>query len=64
MPLPNKYKHTPEEIRKTLRDLKGIYKSGNEVDFMKVLRKNGIRDEDPRFAALVKLFRELRSGKT
>jgi hypothetical protein len=30
---------------------------------MQVLRKHGIKDEDPRFAEIVKMFRALRSGK-
>jgi len=39
-------------------------KYGDEREFMQVLRKRGIKDEDPRFAEIVKLFRDLRSGKT
>jgi hypothetical protein len=31
---------------------------------MQVLRKRGIKDEDPRFGEIVKFFRDLRSGKT
>jgi hypothetical protein len=38
--------------------------NGNEREFMQVLRKRGIKDEDPRFAEIVKLFRDLRGGKT
>ncbi len=30
---------------------------------MQVLRNHGIMDEDPRFAEIVKFFRDLRSGK-
>ncbi len=47
-----------------LRDLRNILKFGDEREFMQVLRKRGIKDEDPRFAEIVKLFRDLRSGKT
>ena len=61
---PKKYKHTWAERNALLRDLQRLRKSGNEREFMQVLRKHGIKDEDPRFAELVKLFRELRSGKT
>jgi len=31
---------------------------------MRILRKYGIKDEDPRFAEILKLIRELRSGRT
>ena len=30
---------------------------------MRILRKQGVKDENPRFSAVVRLFRELRSGK-
>jgi hypothetical protein len=30
---------------------------------MQILRKYGIRDEDPRFSEIVSFFRELRAGK-
>lgn len=62
--MPEKYKHTRAEINALLRDLDQIFKYGDEREFMQVLRKNGIKDEDPRFAEIVKLFRALRSGKT
>ena len=64
MPLPDKYKLTREEMNALLRDLRNILKFGDEREFMQVLRKRGIKDEDPRFAEIVKLFRDLRSGKT
>ncbi|MGB7847631.1 MAG: hypothetical protein WBL63_18615 [Candidatus Acidiferrum sp.] len=60
----DKYKHTRAESNALLNDLRKIYKSGDEREFMQVLRKHGIKDEDPRFAELVKLFRDLRTGKT
>ncbi len=62
--MPDKYKHTRAEINALLRDLRQILKYGDEREFMQVLRKHGIKDEDPRFGEIVKLFRALRSGKT
>ena len=59
----NKFKFTLEQKHALLRDLKLIYKRGNELEFMKILRKHGIKDEDPRFGEIVKFFRDLRSGK-
>ncbi len=59
-----KYKHTLAE-RNALRSyLKWILACNNEIELMRILRKNGIKDEDPRFAVIVKLFRDLQSGKT
>lgn len=46
-----------------LRELKKILRHGDERELMKILRKFGIKDEDPRFAEIVKFFRELRGGK-
>ncbi len=62
--MPDKYKYTWAERNALLRDLRKILKSGDEREFMRVLRNYGIKDEDPRFAEIVKLFREARSGKT
>jgi hypothetical protein len=62
--MPDKYKLTRAERNALLRELRNIYKYGDEREFMQVLRKHGIKDEDPRFAEIVKLFRDLRSGKT
>lgn len=59
-----KYKLTQAERNRLLRSLKKILRSGDEREFMNVLRKRGIKDEDPRFAEMVKLFRDLRAGKT
>jgi hypothetical protein len=59
-----KFKHTYAEQNALLRDLQKILKNGDEREFMQVLRKHGIKDEDPRFAEILKLFRDLRSGKT
>ena len=58
-----KFKHTREEINALLRDLRRIYKRNDEREFMQVLRNRGIKDEDPRFAEIVRFFRALRSGK-
>ena len=59
-----KYKLTRAEMNALLRDLRNILKYGDEQEFMQVLRKRGIKDENPRFGELVKLFRDLRGGKT
>jgi hypothetical protein len=62
--MPDKYKHTYAE-RNALRGyLKWILACNNEKELMQILRRYGIMDEDPRFAEIVKLFRDLRSGKT
>jgi hypothetical protein len=44
--------------------LERVYRTGDEREFMRVLRKHGIKDEDPRFAEILKFFRALRAGKT
>lgn len=59
----DKFKHSRAEFNALLRDLEKIFKFGDEREFMQVLRRHGIKDEDPRFAEIVKLFRDLRSGK-
>jgi hypothetical protein len=61
--MPDKYKHTRAERNALLRDLEHILKSDNEREFMRILRKYGIRDENPRFSEYVRLFRSLRSGR-
>jgi hypothetical protein len=58
-----KYRFTREEQAALLRELKKILRSDDEREFMKILRKLGIKDEDPRFAEAVKFFRDLRGGK-
>ena len=62
--MPEKHKLTAAERNDLLRDLRQIFKAGNEREFMQILRNHGIKDEDPRFGEIVKLFRDLRSGKT
>ena len=61
--MPEKYRFTPEEKAALLRELKKILRNNDEREFMKILRKFGIRDEDPRFSEVVKFFRDLRGGK-
>jgi hypothetical protein len=58
-----KFKHTYAEHNALLRDLQKVFKLGDEREFTRVLRKHGIMDENPRFAELLKMFRDLRSGK-
>ncbi len=62
--MPEKYKRSWAERNALLRDLRRIIKYGDEREFMQVLRGYGIKDEDPRFAEILKLFRDLQSGKT
>lgn len=62
--MPDKFKHTRAEANALLRDIELIFKTGDEREFMQILRKHGLKDEDPRFAEILKLFRALRSGKT
>lgn len=61
--MPDKYRFTVEEKAALLRELKKILRNNDEREFMKILRKLGIKDEDPRFAEAVKFFRDLRAGK-
>jgi len=60
----DKYKCTWAERNALLREIKWILKADNELEFMQILRNHGIMDEDPKFAEILKLFRDLRSGKT
>jgi hypothetical protein len=62
--MPDKFKHTRAEANALLRDIELIFKTGDEREFMQILRKHGMKDEDSRFAEILKLFRALRSGKT
>jgi hypothetical protein len=59
-----KYRHTPQERAALLRELRWILDANNEQELMRILREQGVKDENPRFAAVVKIFRDLRSGKT
>jgi hypothetical protein len=52
-------KSKPEKIDKNLLgDAQRAFKRGTEREFMQALRKIGISDDSPKFAELVKLFRE------
>ena len=54
-------KPRPERIdRKLLTQVRRAFRSGTEREFMHALRKAGISDESPKFAELLKLFRESR----
>jgi len=61
--MPDKYRFTIEEKNALLGELKKILRHGDERELMKILRKFGLKDEDPRFAEVVKFFRDLRGGK-
>lgn len=61
--MPDKYKYTRAETNALERDLKRILSNNDERELMQILRKHGIKDENPRFSEIVKLFRDLRSGK-
>jgi len=60
----DKFRFTHEERNTLLRDLRKIFKQGDEREFMRILRKYGIKDEDPRFSEIVKLFQSMRAGKS
>jgi hypothetical protein len=59
-----KYRHTPQERVALRRQLRWVWEANNEQELTRILRAQGVKDEDPRFSAVVKLFRDLRSGKT
>ena len=59
----SKFKYTHAEAAALMRDLRRIYSNGDEREFMKILRRHGIKDEDPRFSEIVRFFRDLKSGK-
>ncbi|MGB2623016.1 MAG: hypothetical protein WAN25_11775 [Candidatus Acidiferrum sp.] len=59
-----KYRFTLEEKNALLRELARVYRRDDEREFMKILRKFGIQDEDPRFAEILRFFRAPRCGKT
>jgi len=59
----DKYRFTLEEKTALLRELKKLLRNDDEREFMKILRKFGIKDEDPRFGEVVQFFRQLRGGK-
>lgn len=53
-PVPEKYKIAPAERKALLRSLRNIFRQGDERESMQVLRKRRIKDEDPRFAEIVR----------
>jgi hypothetical protein len=54
-------KNKHEKIdKKLLAEVRRALRFGTEREFMQALRKIGISDESPKFAELVKLFRETR----
>jgi hypothetical protein len=57
---PGQKSKPPKIERKLLAEMRRALRFGTEREFMRVLRKIGISDESPKFAALVKLFRETR----
>jgi hypothetical protein len=61
--MPDKYRMTLAERTALLGHLKWILECDTELELMKVMRKYGIMDEDPRFSRAVQIFRDLRSGK-
>jgi hypothetical protein len=58
-----KYKIEGEQKSKLLKELRQILTRGDEREFMRILRKYGIKDENPLFSEIVKLFRDLKGGK-
>ena len=56
--MPDKYKHTRAEKNAMLRDIEQIIRTKDERELMAFLRRHGIKDEHPRFAQIVKAFRE------
>jgi len=59
----DKYKIAGEQKSNLLADLRKIFNKGDEREFMRILRKYGIKDEDPRFSEIVQFFRDLKGGK-
>lgn len=57
---PGQKSKPPKIDRKLLAEVRRALRFGSEREFMQALRKIGIYDESPKFAALVKLFRETR----
>jgi hypothetical protein len=54
-------KSKPEKVdRKLLAEVRRALRFGSEREFMQALRKIDISDESPKFAELVKLYRETR----
>ena len=56
-------RHTQSELRSLENDLRKLYEFGDEKELMQFLRGIGLKDESPRFAEVVNVFRSLRRGK-
>lgn len=56
-------KRTKSELRSLENDLRKIYEFGDEKELMQFLRGIGLKDESPRFAEVVNVFRSLRRGR-
>ena len=52
-----KYKPLPRN-RQTEKEIAEIFEHGTERELMRYLRENGLNDDAPRFAEILKLFRE------
>ena len=61
--MPEKYKHSRAETNVLRRDLRWIFERGDERELMKILRKHGIKDEDPRFSEIVALSAPCGAGR-
>jgi hypothetical protein len=59
-----KYRHTRKERDELMKLIRNAFQANNELEFMQILRRQGVKDEDPRFSAALKKFRELRGGKS
>lgn len=55
-----KYRRTPKELRQIENDIETIFKYRTERELMQFLRTHGVKDEDPRFSAIVQLYRDLK----
>ena len=57
----------PDERRKrkqTEKHLATVLASGDEIEFMKILRETGLKDESPEFQHAMKVFCALRAGRS
>lgn len=55
-------RHTRAELKKIMEVLRKLSRSGDEKGFMQFLRGTGLKDESPRFAELVRMFRSLQKS--
>ena len=56
-------RQTRAEIRSLIPDARRLLKFGSEFELMQFLRGIGIKDEDSRFGPILKIWRDLRSGR-